>query len=36
MRGAEAGALRDVEVMRPATVAGLDGALLSGVFFVFV
>jgi hypothetical protein len=35
-RGAEAGALRNVEAMRPATVAGLggDGGLFCGDFFV--
>ena len=34
MRGAEAGALRNVEAMRPATVAGLGGGLFCGGFFV--
>ena len=34
MRGAEAGALRNVEAMGPATVAGLGGGLFCGDFFV--
>lgn len=34
MRGAEAGALRNVEAMRPAAVAGLGGGLFCSDFFV--
>ena len=34
MRGAEAGALRNVEAMRPAAVAGLGGGLVCDDFFV--